>query len=126
MFVNEGKNRSYGGELQIFYTVSSFAFDAGFSYVKSEAMDVADLDDPSKSGNREYDAFPSYNFIAGILYNLKRYDINFFLNNRLYWDMYETPDGVRPSASGLSRDKITYYRMDLNVSKVIADIQGCR
>ncbi len=121
VFLNEGKNRSYGDEIQIYYAIASFTFDIGLSYVKSEAIDAEDPDDPANTKNIKYDAFPTYSFITGILYNLKPYDINFFLNNRLYWDMYETPDGVRPASFGLDRDKIVYQRVDLNISKVIAD-----
>ncbi len=122
-YANEGKNRSLGGEIKLFYSINPFAFDLGFAYVKSEALDIPDPYDSSgdRKITRVYDAFPEYTVIGSIWYMFKPLGLNFFLNNRLYFDMYEYPEGVRPAASSGEREKITYYRMDLSVSRMIAD-----
>ncbi len=125
-FTNEGKNDSYGGEVTLFYTINPFAFDLGFSYVRSKAIDaqvkdesgqlVMNSDGTIKTEDQEYDQFPEYSAFAGMHYNIKAIDTTVYLNNRLYINMKEKPREVDPSP-----DKISpYYRLDLNVSKNIA------
>lgn len=125
-FINEGKNDSYGGELDLFYKINPFAIDLGFSYIKSKAIDeqVTDEDgDPVivngkiKTEDQEYDQFPEYSIFAGIHYNIEPLDVNVYLNNRLYLNMKEKPREVDPSPDDLP----PYYRLDMNISKIIAE-----
>ncbi len=112
---NRGKSDSYGGEWSIFYSVNPHAVSLGFSYIKSKAYDVekgtagagSDLQD------EDYVAFPEYIANAGI--HLTFYDVNFFLNNRIYLNMKESHFNKREDPEDLP----TYWRMDLNISKTI-------
>ncbi len=116
-YVNKGKNDSIGGEANLFYTLDPFAVDLGFSYVKSREMNVEDPEDPGKTENRYYTAFPEYSINTGLYYTLKAIDTNFNLNNRIYLNMTEAPESAKADPDKLP----AYYRLDLNVSKVIAE-----
>ncbi len=118
-YVNTGKNYSYGGEATLFYPIHSFAVDIGFSYVHSESLDVVDPYDATKSVDQTYVAFPAYSVKAGLHYTLKPFDIRFFLNNRLYMDMKESGYDKRDPHE--NEDLPTYWRMDLNINKTVAD-----
>ncbi len=115
-YVNKGENRSFGVEGELYYLYNQFAFDLGFSYVKSEELNI-DIDNPGVKGNtdRDYAAFPKYSFRNGLYYTLKPYGILFYLNNRIYMKMKE---------SGYDRmnnpdDLPVYWRMDLDINKSV-------
>ncbi len=116
-YTNSGKNRSYGGEAKYFDTFEPFAFDIGFSYVKSEALDA--LTNPSDSTSERkdqvYKAFPEYMIICGLYYHLKPLDIKFYLNNRIYLKM------KRSTYPHETEDLPVFHRMDLNISKIISE-----
>ncbi len=118
-YVNKGKNDSIGGEINFLVSIEPFTGELGFSYVNSRALDVKDPSDPSgdKTTDLKYYAFPEYSIQAGIHYRLKPIDINFYLNNRIYLEMKETNKDMDPDPDDLP----PYHRMDLNISKIIAD-----
>ncbi len=120
-YTNSGKNRAYGGEFNLFYSIAPFAIDIGFSYVISEAIDLQVKENPTdlttlitSAQNVKYGTFPEYIIICGLHYSLEPLDINFFLNNRIYLNMEETSE---PSET----DNLpTFWRIDLNISKEIS------
>ncbi len=116
-YVNKGKNDSFGGEAQILYPIEPITFDLGFSYVKSRAIDVHDPEDPSRTTDLYYSAFPEYSVNAGIYFTLRTLNLNFYLNNILYLNMIEVPKSVMPDAGELP----PYWRMDINASKIISE-----
>ncbi len=120
-YVNKKENRSFGGEATLFYSLEPFAIDLGFSYVKSEELDIADPGNPTQTMDREYVAFPRYSINAGFHYMLKPCGINFFLNNRLYLKMQEGHYDRNPDPDDLP----AYWRLDLNVSKVMENVEIC-
>ncbi len=117
MYVNKGKNQAYGAEADFYYSMKPWAINLGISYIKSEAIDVEDPDDPLGTKDQDYDTFPVYSVLIGIYYNLLPYGINFYLNNRIYIKMKETVAQEEPDAEELP----TYFRTDLNISKKISD-----
>lgn len=125
-YENKGENDSIGGEMNLFFSLDPFAIDLGFAYVSSRAIDARLKDengDPviingeAATSDREYYAFPEYSINAGLHYILKPIDINFYLNNTIYLRMKESPYDVKPGAEYLP----PYYRLDLNISKVVND-----
>ncbi len=117
-FVNEGKNESYGGEFNLLYSLNPFAIELGFSYVKSSALNVADPEDPSGTIDQAYVAFPEYFINVGLYYSIEPWAVNVYLNNRFYFNMKETHySRNHPNPNDLP----SYWRTDLNVSKVIAE-----
>jgi outer membrane receptor protein involved in Fe transport len=82
-------------------------------------LDTQDPSDPTGNArtNLEYDTFPEYSIQAGLHYKLRPVDINFYLNNRIYLHMMEANKNLNPDAEDLP----PYHRMDLNISKVVAD-----
>lgn len=115
-YVNKGKSESAGGELNIFYPVEPLTFDLGFSFVKSRALDVESASEPGKTTDRYYRAFPEYSVNAGIYYTFQPINTNFYLNNIVYLNMREAPEEVKSNPDKLP----PYYRLDFNVSKIIA------
>jgi len=113
--VNEGENSSFGGELNLFYSLEPFAVNLGCSYVKSKALDVADPVTGEKS-DQDYVAFPKYIINAGLHFILEPADMVFYLNNRVYLKMKGAPLSIVADAEELP----PYYRMDLDISKKIA------
>lgn len=114
---NRGENDAYGGELSCFVQRKPWAFDLGFGYVMSRAIDVADTGNPDKKINQRYDAFPEYSVNCGIYYFLKFIEVTLYLNNRAYFNMYEAPSLIRDDPEKLP----AYYRMDVNISKIISE-----
>ncbi|MCU0821617.1 MAG: TonB-dependent receptor [Spirochaetes bacterium] len=117
--VNKGKNTSYGGEGSIFYSFEPFAVDLGISYNRSKALDVTKIDistfTTSIISEEDYVAFPEYIANAGFYYTLNPVGINFYLNNRFYYKMKETHYNKKNDPEDLP----LYWRMDLNVHKII-------
>ncbi len=114
--VNEGENRSYGGEMNLFYSMDPFAFELGLSYVKSKAIDsinAVTLQEEDKT----YELFPEYSINLGLHYTLRPMDINFYINNRIYLNMEDALPGVDPDPDSLPE----YYRMDINISRQFED-----
>ncbi len=127
-YTNQGKNQAYGGEINLYYSFTfPVAVELGFAYVKSSALDVIATNDDrtpklDSDGNVikedvDFSSFPEYSANAGLYYTLKPYEINFYLNNRLYLERTGYP--ATPTSHP---DKLPpYYRMDLNISKVISE-----
>ncbi len=117
---NSGKSESYGGEWSIFYSFNPHAVSFGFSYIKSKTYDV-EKGTPGLFGgtsdlqDEDFMAFPEYTANAGI--HLTFFDVNFFLNNRLYLKMKETHLNMRDDPEALP----AYFRMDLNIHKAIGE-----
>jgi hypothetical protein len=61
--------------------------------------------------------FPEYSINLGLHYTLRPMDIKFYLNNRIYLNMDETIATVDPDVDSLP----TYYRMDINISKIVSE-----
>ncbi len=116
-YYNKGNNDSIGGETNIFFSFDPFAIDLGYAYVSSRAIDAQDPEDLSKTKDIKYAAFPENSVNAGMHYTLKPFDINFYLNNRIYWGWKEGTLDLDPDAEDLP----PYYRADLNISKVVTD-----
>lgn len=116
IYVNKGKNDSIGGEMNLFKSLDPFIGELGFSYVSSRALDIEDPVN-NTSDDIHYHAFPEYSIQAGIHYRLMPLNINFYLNNRVYLNMKETNEDLNPDPEDLPQ----YHRMDLNISKIIAD-----
>ncbi len=115
-YSNSGKNDSIGSELSFLYSSDPYSAELGFSYVRSRAIDIEAPEDPSKTVNRVYGAFPEYSIIAGLGYILKPVGISFNLNNIVYLNMREWPDFIKPHPDMLP----PYYRMDLCISKIFS------
>jgi len=113
--INEGENSSIGGEISFFYSLKPFALNFGMTYSKSRALDVTDPDTGEKS-DQDYVSFPKYIINAGIHYIFEPADIAFFLNNNIYLKMKEAPISQKSDPEDLP----SYYRMDLDISKIIA------
>ncbi len=108
IYTNSGENRAYGGEFNLNYQIDPAALDFGFSYVKSTALKSDNIDK-----DRDYETFPEYSVICGINYFIKQIEVNVYLNNRVYLNMKET-------ANTTEKDHLPpYWRMDLNISKII-------
>ncbi len=128
-YANEGKNRAYGGEVRLFYSIRSIGFDAGFAYTRSESLEVEDPLNTNEIVDLRHDAFPEYTWLLGIYYMYEPYGINFFINNRLYYGMKEFPAAARGSVTGSASDAdlreakelSLYWRMDLNINTSIND-----
>ncbi len=116
-YVNRGKNDAIGGELNLFYPIEPVTFDLGCSYVKSRTLNIPSTEDPAKTINQDYSAFPEYSINAGLYYTLKPVNTSFYLNNILYLNMTEAPESAKQNPEKLP----PYYRMDINVSKNISD-----
>ncbi len=117
-FVNEGENQSYGAEFNFIYSLNPFAVELGFSYINSSALNIVDPNDSTNTIDQTYVAFPEYFINIGLYYSIERFAVDFYLNNRLYINMKETPpSGSYPAPNDLS----TYWRTDLNVKKAIAE-----
>lgn len=119
IFINRGKKESMGGELNLFYNYNPFEFDIGFSYITSRAIDAQDPEDPADCSEEiKYSAFPEYSINAGIYYTLMPVEVTFYLNNRIFLNMKEShTDANNPYPDDLP----PYYRLDLNISKIIND-----
>lgn len=115
-WANEGKSRAYGGEVNLFYSADPFAYDVGFSYVRSKAMDSLNTF-TMETEDQEYELFPEYSINLGLHYTLMPMNIKFYLNNRIYLNMEETIATVDPDVDALP----TYYRMDLNITKIVSE-----
>ncbi len=110
---NSGKNRAYGCELSLFYPVDPFAVELGGSYVRSTALDLKTTSNliDVKVADNDYKTFPEYIIIAGLHYILKPLGLNFYLKNRFYLNIAETPQTDE-------KDYLPqYWRMDLNISR---------
>ncbi len=116
-FTNEGENKAYGGEMRLFYSFNVFAFDLGFSYSESYAINAESTWEPGTTEDVRYDTFPKYSIIMGLYYTLKPADIKLFLNRRVYIGMKEAPEATMENPRKLP----DYDRTDLNISKVISD-----
>ncbi len=125
LYINSGENRSYGVEGTCFHRLGDFAFNLGLSWVKSEALNFEDPFQPGRMIDTDYDAFPTYSVLLGLYYTLKCWEIDIFLNNRVYVDrkVYSIPD-IRVVEVGVAEDLDTYWRTDLNISKALPN--GCR
>ncbi len=117
IFLNKDKRDSIGGEFTCSYKYEPFAFDLGFSYVVSRAIDAQDPDNPTETRDINFGMFPMYSINAGLQYTLKPVDITFYLNNRLYLNVKDTNESEDTEPDDLP----AYYRMDLNLSKIVAD-----
>jgi outer membrane receptor protein involved in Fe transport len=129
VFTNQGNNRAYGGELSIFYTYRRISIESGYAYVYSEALNVVD---PISEGlqsivpsypiyrkdHLRYGAYPEHSVNAGIYYTIPKIEVTCFLNNRLYLNMYETQASLDTKVN--PKKLPVYHRMDLNISKIIA------
>ncbi len=119
IYENEGDNQAYGCEISLFYSMHPFALNFGFSYVKSEALDVIDPVDNTSIIDLEYSAFPDYSIIAGLQFSMEQQNITFYLNNRIYIGMEEYPSSL--ASSNRSPDDLPlYWRTDLNICKKIS------
>lgn len=107
-FANIAESQSYGGEAYIYYPIEPITLELGFGYCKSKQLGNEGEDDI------EHTAYPVYSVNSGIYYSLEPYDVKFYLNNNVRMDMTEAPD---PDSDKLP----LYWRMDLNISKVIAN-----
>lgn len=126
-YINQGENQAYGGEVNLYYTFSfPVSIEMGFAYVKSMALDVEATDDDGNllrdedgsviTEDVEFSCFPEYSGNIAINYILKPYEVSFYLNNRVYLERTGYP--ATPTSDP---DKLSpYYRMDLNISKIIS------
>ncbi len=122
LYSNIQKNQSYGGEANLFCSIDPFGVNFGLSYVKSEALNVDDPANPLLKIDRGYAAFPTYSLLAGLYYILKPYDILFYLNNRIYIGMKETGYDQQDKIADSMPDYLpTYWRMDLDIKKIIGE-----
>ncbi len=113
-FTNSGKNRAYGCEANLFLPFDPVAFELGGSYVKSTAIDLKTATS-SKEKDYNFETFPEYIIIAGLHYTLKPAAVNFYLKNRVYLHMKETAQTDETGSLP------PYWRMDLNISRTVAD-----
>ncbi len=120
MYVNEGKNQSYGFESQLIFGMDPFTFNVGLGYVTSTALDTQDPADATLITDVNYEAFPELSFIAGIEYYMKKPEISFYLNNRIYIGWDEAPAANNPNAEALD----TYWRTDLNIAKLFSNFKA--
>jgi iron complex outermembrane receptor protein len=107
-YTNSGKNQAYGGEFNLNYQFDPVVIDLGLSYVRSTALKSDNIDE-----DKDYGTFPEYSVICGLNYFIKQIAVNMYLNNRVYLNMKET-------ANPNEKDNLPpYWRMDLNISKII-------
>ncbi len=114
--VNEGESRSYGGEMNLFYSMDAIAVEMGGAYVKSMAVNSINLETLEKE-DQGYGMFPEYSINIGLYYTLRPMDINFYVNNRIYLNMKDTESQINPDAASLP----AYYRLDINISRKFSD-----
>ncbi len=118
IYENKTKSYSYGAEINTAYSIfQNLMVELGFTYMKSVALDAEDMDNPDKKSDVVYTACPIYSGNLGIYYTLKTFDINFYLNNRFYFGMKDYPSTANPG----SEDLPPYYRVDMDISKVVAE-----
>ncbi len=115
-FRNSGKRDSYGLEFSMIYEFKPFMIDTGLSYIKSRAIDAQDPDNWTDSENMDYGIFPEYSINAGLTYTLQRYDLTFYLNNRIYLNVMEANKDIDTHKEKLP----PYYRIDLNIYKAFS------
>jgi outer membrane cobalamin receptor len=129
IYLNRGNNRSYGGEMSLNAAFKRWGGNAGFAYARGEALNAFDpLSQAANLANPRFPimkkkitnkAYPAYSIIAGIFYTIPVIDVTAFVNNRIYFDMYECMPNFDTQVT--AKRLPVYYRLDLNLSRVIAE-----
>ncbi len=108
---NIGENKSVGGEMTFLYDIAPVITHLGCAVVKSKTIKGAINTNAVKIRDKEFSTFPEYSIIAGFHYTTI-WDIQLYLNNRIYLNMKE-------DTTVEADDLPVYWRLDLDISKII-------
>ncbi len=121
IFSNTGKSLSYGAELESIYSKGRWVYDLGFSYVRSEARDLIDLN-TGETHDRDFKMFPRIMLNWGMICQLDAYKTRVYLNNRIMAEHYDTHyDRIPETGPRGPKELPVYWRTDLNISTNITD-----
>ncbi|MBN2159264.1 MAG: TonB-dependent receptor [Spirochaetes bacterium] len=129
IYLNQGRNRSYGAELSLYASHKRVGGNLGFGWARSEALNTINPVSQAATSltgtflmyrsDVRYKSYPEYSIIGGIYYTIPVIEVTAFLNNRIYLNWWETTPNFDTQIA--PKKLPVYYRLDLNLSRMIAD-----